>query len=1548
MGPKEEDFLDNVDNTNQNQEYHGPKEEDFLDNVDNTNQNQEYVEKIPKNEISDKRAANREFDKIDQVEEDVDEVVVSRGPGENQVDEIVSNVSLKELDANEIVDNMGPKEEDFLDNVNNTNQNHELVEKIPKNEISDQRADNREFDKIDQVEEDVDENSSSYFQNFTFISKNNKESEVRLKRNIRNNVRGSAKEECMENAGRKVMHKCVNVVGHLPEFRTLEHALGSIGHAYESHKNVTQICIQEVFDRCTYDTNFRMKMKAVNTIGVSLDIDFQEEFEMDKCNKKSVQNMLSAIESCYQGEIHHVKTSATDTVHQILNEAAYCIEDHTAYTCVIDNQKLFRDTMTKLMHAIKEFSSKQLEKEKNVKNHNETRLCFVYLDYFRVENCEKDFYLYVQCLANGTMHQGQFQKVHACFESALKHCPQAAIESLIEMLAGAVGGRGGYQSALSGSSGTGYSQDSSALENFKLSDHGSCKPTDFETIEPCIRLLFQAYVTLHHIHYNKEGIPKQLEKAGLCLYSKMKPCEKKMVDKILGHHAKPLNLAIPENYEQGAGEIRTSVTLSNENVVCSTRFRPMRRYTAVMHPSPVEHHGYKLTGNVHHAVLPAVTPQIHAQRPTRRYTAGAYVPQTVTNWHFPGPVRYGYRITPTKTYSRRLTPPVESIDQDFGAPVTQVQGYKPQDQREKYHVSHHDVPPTKMHQYPAPPKVMRYKVTSVPGQDYRRAAATLPQRAHIRATTLKHRRYPINAKENLMDEDAPGTTKTNYVPKNRHYHYYIDPKKESSTKFDEVFLPTRIHGKVFERVFPSTVKYVEHTLIEHHYRWKKPPQKPQRHYYHVPGSNYTEIIQVETHGYRVYTPAVRYGTRVIDVTTRKSFVSPRKRRTRIDHVLPTKVYTQHVHPLSVAHSEDPPQAFTQIYKSPKCEQISGWIPITGKKVDMIQLIQQTGGRCKHPFAIECYSEDPDKKHDEVTCDIHSGFCCEGNCQKYKVRLMCCDEHFIEEKPAMTCHNQPISEYLPIKKFSQDIGHCNYPIKISCSLVNNSHPQLRVDCDVIRGVKCTTKGSHERRYHEHLMPPEEEAQYFPPPVFQDRKTMPPPRTVVHQVPPKAEFIYDEKPVTSVNAIIRRPQIGRYPGHEPVPPTSVYQQTPGHMQHYQDSQKTTTMRSRHNFIPDTQIPDQYPVPPTSVHRQIPVMRVTERYNVPYTLMHKRPPGKIPVYYYDREKITTQRSRVVNPLAARFTAHHSVPTTKVYRQPAGQQFDGTYPAPHTSIYRQTPGDTHYHDTRRLTTQGRAVVQPRISIVPGFQNVPPTSRHRQKPRPIIHYHDYGKPTTVNSRQIPIDNYTYHRERPPGVTSAHRYRVTGRHYFEHHKITSRPDAVNIPVRHYYYDVPKVTSRPVYLPQGRNKQYGTVQDTAVQENSTGKVRTVTRSTQKSTDSIQEPHIRHAESSTGIQQYRPQNSQRYSSTAQQYRNSSKDAVAYKAYQRTGHSIQTSRSTEHSTERRVTVSNRTATDSTEQVRTSSTGHSSKTAKNDSSTGHSSTNRYRIKTQQYRTQQ
>lgn len=60
---------------------------------------------------------------------------------------------------------------------------------------------------------------------------------------------------------------------------------------------------------------------------------------------------------------------------------------------------------------------------------------------------------------------------------------------------------------------------------------------------------------------------------------------------------------------------------------------------------------------------------------------------------------------------------------------------------------------------------------------------------------------------------------------------------------------------------------------------------------------------------------------------------------------------------------------------------------------MKELIKLTNGKCKYPIGIECCSVNPNKKKpDKVTCNIHKGFACEGNCGKYKIRLKCCGNY----------------------------------------------------------------------------------------------------------------------------------------------------------------------------------------------------------------------------------------------------------------------------------------------------------------------------------------------------------------------------------------------------------------------------------------------------------------------------------------------------------------------------------------------------------------------------
>ncbi|GBO09524.1 hypothetical protein AVEN_63535-1, partial [Araneus ventricosus] len=212
-------------------------------------------------------------------------------------------------------------------------------------------------------------------------------------------------------------------------------------------RNSTEICLKEVFDRCTYDAKFRIKLKTQKVIGVKLDIDFSEDFEMDDCDPNTIQQTMTEIQTCHQRDLQMSLNStrlsrSKDIVCSMLADAAFCIEDHTAYTCIFADQNIFKEMMTCLLQKIKDYALKRLEQceRSGLKNLNSTRLCIKCLDYFRVYQCQKEFYDYILCIRNGSLHEYLFKKVHGCFREALNVCSKASSDLLIKILVNAVVG----------------------------------------------------------------------------------------------------------------------------------------------------------------------------------------------------------------------------------------------------------------------------------------------------------------------------------------------------------------------------------------------------------------------------------------------------------------------------------------------------------------------------------------------------------------------------------------------------------------------------------------------------------------------------------------------------------------------------------------------------------------------------------------------------------------------------------------------------------------------------------------------------------------------------------------------------------------------------------------------------------------------------------------------------------------------------------------------------------------------------------------------------
>ncbi|GIX74425.1 uncharacterized protein CEXT_664821 [Caerostris extrusa] len=98
--------------------------------------------------------------------------------------------------------------------------------------------------------------------------------------------------------------------------------------------------------------------------------------------------------------------------------------------------------MTNLMKTLKEYSMSRLDclAQLGYGGVNSTKLCFMYLDYYRVEQCQKYFYDYVLCIRNGSLNEYLFKKVHDCFRELWCLCSKPAVDLLIRVLVVAVVG----------------------------------------------------------------------------------------------------------------------------------------------------------------------------------------------------------------------------------------------------------------------------------------------------------------------------------------------------------------------------------------------------------------------------------------------------------------------------------------------------------------------------------------------------------------------------------------------------------------------------------------------------------------------------------------------------------------------------------------------------------------------------------------------------------------------------------------------------------------------------------------------------------------------------------------------------------------------------------------------------------------------------------------------------------------------------------------------------------------------------------------------------
>ncbi|GIY57472.1 uncharacterized protein CDAR_376051 [Caerostris darwini] len=263
-------------------------------------------------------------------------------------------------------------------------------------------------------------------------------------------IPGFENEECVEKAGPEVISKCIDATGNIPEYKKygrLHNFFKRKGNkTFIRQKTFTEICLKEIFDRCNYDANFQIKLKSQQMVGVDLHSYFNEEFEMDVCDSDSIRQIISDIKTCHDYDLqvssNNTRNYTRDIARSVLADAAFCIEDHTAYTCVFTDEELFDEMMTNLMKTLKEYSMSRLDclAQLGYGGVNSTKLCFMYLDYYRVEQCQKYFYDYVLCIRNGSLNEYLFKKVHDCFRESYGACSKPAVDLLIRVLVVAVVG----------------------------------------------------------------------------------------------------------------------------------------------------------------------------------------------------------------------------------------------------------------------------------------------------------------------------------------------------------------------------------------------------------------------------------------------------------------------------------------------------------------------------------------------------------------------------------------------------------------------------------------------------------------------------------------------------------------------------------------------------------------------------------------------------------------------------------------------------------------------------------------------------------------------------------------------------------------------------------------------------------------------------------------------------------------------------------------------------------------------------------------------------
>ncbi|GFS59005.1 uncharacterized protein NPIL_580602 [Nephila pilipes] len=1115
-------------------------------------------------------------------------------------------------------------------------------------------------------------------------------------------------DECIQNAGPEIISKCIYAYGNIPEYKKYGrlHDLFKNENNTTLQKNFTEICLKEVFNRCYYDAMFQIRMNSKKVIGVQMDVDFNEEFEIDSCDSQTVAQLITQIKTCHQHDLQIPISSlkllqSNDLTCSILADATFCVEDHTAYTCIFNDRKLFKEIMICLMQQLKDYSLQRLQNlEYTVSTSlNSTRFCLNCLDYFRAEHCEEDFYEYITCLRNKSLNQALYAKVCNCFQESYSACSQASSLLLINILANAVVGyhpafsKLGFPSGVVGNveclksyictDGEIYSWSleikqcmllqQNTLNNMewslrclllciKKSQQKQCHLSKFSQFELAVQCILNVFKDCC------DASVKATDCAIQCDYTHLKECIVKFfLYYVSMQHVRTNQWRETIDMQLGKVKICMQTTLN----ICS--FRTVQSFIKVLA-----------------AILMIEVPDVK--------------PGVVTTVRFDNDIVWCSTTPKTEWITLPEEPAVidsyvlESPCTECGPWILVENGWKTIEdiiiqsdwcispcKLECRIVSTHD-------DYIKSQQVItcdinkgfmchcEYQTGVCPQYEIRLwCCERAPPPLEIQVIP-----FPTRWDDYLLEYPLPATEQYFYIPERNTYHDVIIP-----TVVQYIEVPVR--GSVVKYSYPKAqTSFQTYTAISKMYKDKFIKQQPKIvqytvpskvfHDYHTQTTSKIEFIKPKT---KKYEDSLYYTTKKYQWTkSSRSYEEHRKNTELAIAPVQTKIYE---------HWEELPQTRMEHF-TPKCNEVwfSDWCVVEWNcSISMtIQQILSKCGKCEELDSIECRIREQNIPITEnIICDALEGFKCQDTCNgtitgqcccsEYEIRIVCCGYHEQRTEPP------PTTIYIPAK-------------------VHADHKtMLPLHTKVVR----YSQKPHKYFHHYDRIPTD----------------------VVHVTIPERVFT-DQKTQTTVKLKVQKPKLHTFVNKVLVPPTEVYRYTVGPKFIDQHKTGTTTKSHRISKKPKVHI-EQRPMAVTRIVKY-PAKSKSFRYhwtpttsrvkNVPLTKKYHKQILKIPTQIehftestksYQQHVTPTEVEYVTIPVEVQtFTAvKNQTQMRYIWKEIKPKEEFFEVPLPSTEVVHYNQNVKIYEDYLEPTTTRIEIVEPIIE-----------TQDEMVPLPVTYIEDY------------------------------------------------------------------------------------------------------------------------------------------------------------------------------------------------------------------------------------